>query len=228
LPAEFVEQLKKEYAGTVYYDRYIKGLWVAAEGVIYKRFADNPDEYIIHTAPPLVEAVIGVDFGGGVSGHSFTCTGFTPGYREMVTLADFWCKDALDPDTLNREFGDFVRSCQMAGYPVYQAWCDSEESTLINGMARYAVMNGLRINVGKCLKKPINDRIRFLCGLMGTGRYKVMANCTNTIEALKTALWDSKSETKDVRLDDGTTNVDSLDSHEYSFERNMTQMGFVR
>lgn len=31
----FVESLKCEYAGTVYYDRYIKGLWTQAEGLVY-------------------------------------------------------------------------------------------------------------------------------------------------------------------------------------------------
>lgn len=31
----FVASLKEEYAGTVYYDRYIKGLWTQAEGLVY-------------------------------------------------------------------------------------------------------------------------------------------------------------------------------------------------
>ena len=39
------------------------------------------------------------------------------------------------------------------------------------------------------------------------------------IEALKTAVWDEKSLHKDVRLDDGSTNIDSLDAFEYSLER---------
>lgn len=39
LTPEFVENLKKEYEGTVYYDRYILGLWVRAEGIIYPMFS---------------------------------------------------------------------------------------------------------------------------------------------------------------------------------------------
>ena len=35
LPPEFVAQLKKEYAGTVYYNRFILGQWAAAGGIIY-------------------------------------------------------------------------------------------------------------------------------------------------------------------------------------------------
>lgn len=40
LPAHVVAELKKEYAGTVYYDRYILGLWTAASGIIYPMFRD--------------------------------------------------------------------------------------------------------------------------------------------------------------------------------------------
>lgn len=38
LPETIVDQLKKEYTGTIYYDRYILGLWRAATGIIYPMF----------------------------------------------------------------------------------------------------------------------------------------------------------------------------------------------
>ena len=47
LDPAFVANLKKEYSGTVLYDRYILGLWVAAEGVIYRQFCDDPERFII-------------------------------------------------------------------------------------------------------------------------------------------------------------------------------------
>lgn len=37
----FVENLKKEYQGTIYYDRYILGNWVAAEGLVYPDFSET-------------------------------------------------------------------------------------------------------------------------------------------------------------------------------------------
>lgn len=40
LPKEFVDNLCKEYAGTVYYQRYIMGEWALAEGLIYPMYAD--------------------------------------------------------------------------------------------------------------------------------------------------------------------------------------------
>lgn len=40
LPKDVVDQLKTEYTGTVYYDRYILGKWALAEGLIYPMY-DN-------------------------------------------------------------------------------------------------------------------------------------------------------------------------------------------
>ena len=40
LPPEFVENLCKEYEGTVYYQRYILGEWALAEGLIYPMYEE--------------------------------------------------------------------------------------------------------------------------------------------------------------------------------------------
>lgn len=41
LPNHIVAELKKEYAGTVFYDRYILGKWAQAEGLIYSMVNEN-------------------------------------------------------------------------------------------------------------------------------------------------------------------------------------------
>ena len=220
----FVENLKREYSGTVLYDRYILGLWVAAEGVIYKLFADNPERFVVIGLPDeqIRRCVIGVDFGGGTSAHAFSCTGFTTKHN-IVTLDEYREKEALNPTKLEQDFVDFVKRCQMR-WLVTDVWCDSAEQTLINGLRTAAAKANLPVNIGNALKKPINDRIRALCLLMGANRYYINAACKETIEALKTAVWDSKHTTEDVRLDNGTTNIDSLDALEYSFEREIPNL----
>lgn len=219
LPEEFVANLCKEYAGTVYYNRFILGQWVAAEGVIYRQFADAPERFVVDSLPgqAIRRAVIGVDFGGGTSAHAFCCLGFTTA-GSLVVLDEYHESNALTPNKLADDFVDFVRRCQ-ARWLVTDVWCDSAEQTLINGLRAAAAAAGLGINVGNALKRPINDRIRATCILMGAGRFYVSSDCHETIDALKSALWDSKKLTEDVRLDDGTTNIDSLDALEYAFER---------
>ena len=218
LPPAFVDNLRREYAGTVYYSRFIDGLWVAAEGAIYRPFVDAPGRFMLDTPPPIASAAIGVDFGGGTSAHAFSCVGFTPGLTKMALLAEWYCKDALDPDKLGAAFVDFVRMCQRQ-WLVTDAYCDSAEQTLIRGLRVAVARARVGINVRNAMKRQINDRIRALCILMASGRFGIMRTCTNTIDAIESAVWDGRYPTQDVRLDDGTTNVDSLDAMEYAFER---------
>ena len=60
--------------------------------------------------------------------------------------------------------------------------------------------------------------------MQAQGRHKILAGCRHTLEAFQTAVWDAKHITEDVRLDDGTYNVDSLDAQEYAVEPYMRQM----
>ena len=230
LDSAFVENLKREYAGTVYYDRYINGLWIAAEGSIYRAFADNPDQFIISAewlkTHPLTTATIGVDFGGNRSGHAFTCTGFTQGLREMATLAEWYHKGEITPGQLETAFVEFARGC-VEQYGVRVAYCDSAESTLIQGLRAACIREKLPLEVAKAKKSSVNDRIRFLCRMMAARRYQVMGQCKHTRDALASAVWDSK-KLEDVRLDDGTTNIDSLDALEYSFEPYMEAMAYAQ
>lgn len=214
-----IRRYESMYTG-VFYDRYILGRWVAAEGAIYRQFCDNPDRYITDRPPQIMRAVIGVDFGGGTSAHAFCCLGFTAGMRDLVVLDELREQDALTPDVLEQRFVDFVRRCQMR-WLVTDAYCDNAEKTLIAGLRTAAAQARLPLNIGNAIKRPINDRIRALCILMGADRFRVVRSCTATIDALRSAVWDAKKPVADVRLDDGTTNIDSLDALEYAYERDI-------
>lgn len=215
--------------GSVFYRRFILGLWVAADGLIYQQFADNVKDYTIDEAwlkelddnkQPLHEimyAVIGVDFGGTKSAHSFTLTGFTKGYKQVVVLDEYYCKKRINPKQLQDDFIDFVKRAQ-AKYKVYEAYCDSAEQTLIAGLETACVQNGVSIEIKNAIKGPINDRIAFYNSLIAQNRWKVMKHCKHIIEAFEQAVYDDKKKNQDIRLDDGLMNVDSLDSTEYSTE----------
>lgn len=227
LPPEFVSGLKKEYAGTVYYDRYILGRWKAAEGAVYRVFADTPSRFIVDRdwikTHPLSLATIGVDFGGNASGHAFTCTGFERGFNGIVSLDEWYHKGEITPEKLEKEFVEFAKTCRDL-YGVTEAHCDSAETTLIQGLRAACVREHVHIEVKKARKGAINDRIRFLCRQMAADKYHIVDRCKHTIDALSSAVWDAKHVTEDVRLDDGTTNIDSLDALEYSYEPYMTDI----
>lgn len=216
LDSDYVENLKKEYTG-VYYDRFILGLWKAAEGVIYPQFANNPDDFIIDNVPDnIMFANIGVDFGGNKSAHAFVLNGFTSNFNEVITLDEFYIKEKISPAELENIFCEFVCKAK-SKYNVYEAYCDSAETTLIEGLRAAVAMQGIAIDVRLAKKGAINERIRFYNALMAYGKYKIMRHCKHVIEALSSAVWDDKSIV-DKRLDDGKLNVDSLDALEYSTE----------
>lgn len=216
---ERIAEIESRYdPNTVWYRRDILGERAVAEGLVYQLFADQPERYIVDDLPHIQRATIGVDFGGGTSAHAFCCLGYSG--HSIVVLDEYRETEALNPTKLQQDFTDFVRRCQMR-WLVTDAWCDSAEQTLINGLRTAAAQARLPLNIGNALKKPINDRIRALCILMGAGRFKINRACKHTIDALKSAIWDSKKVTEDVRLDDGTTNIDSLDAMEYAYERDI-------
>lgn len=214
---ERIAEIESRYdPDSVWYRRDIKGERAVAEGLIYQQFADQPGRFVVGELPRVQRATIGVDFGGGTSAHAFSCVGYVG--NRIVVLDDYREKEALNPVKLQQDFVDFVRRCQMR-WLVTDVWCDSEEQTLINGLRGAAAQAHLPINIGNALKKPINDRIRALCILIGSNRFTIYQGCKNTIDALKTAVWDNRQTTQDVRLDNGSTNIDNLDALEYAFER---------
>lgn len=234
---------KREYKnawphGSVFYKRFILGRWVAADGLIYQQFADNVKKYLISSSwllerdernrlkNEITYATIGVDFGGTKSAHSFTLTGFTKGYKQVVVLDEWYCKKRINPEQLQQAFVDFVKRAQ-AKYRVYEAYCDSAEQTLISGLEMACMQAHVAIDIKNAIKGPINDRIAFYNSLIAQNRWKIMKHCKHTIEAFEQAVYDDTKKNMDVRLDDGLMNVDSLDSCEYSTESVMNDILYI-
>ncbi len=222
LRRDYIDNIKKEYTG-VYYDRFILGKWKAAEGCVYPLFADDSKRFIINKPPDDIEYVtIGVDFGGNSSAHSFVCTGFTKGLKRVVVLDEYYYKGKLSPARLEEQFLKFIKK-QIKNYRLYDIYCDSAETTLIQGFINAVIREGLPVDVRPAKKGRINDRIHFFNYLMSQERFFVTESCPQLIGALENAVW-NQAVNEDKRLDDGTVNVDSLDAMEYSAEANMNDI----
>lgn len=223
LPKEYVAELKKEYVG-VFYDRFIRGAWVAATGAIYTDFANNNARYVIEKEPnDIVFVTIGGDFGGNGSAHALNATGFTVGYKQIVTLDEYYRREIITPAKLEADICSFIEKIKSKYKTVTGLYLDSAEQVLIAGVKAQLARRGIGINVKNARKGDINNRIRFYQALMSTDRYKIMSRCVHTIEAFSTAVWQPNT-VKDTRLDDGSINIDNLDAQEYSTEPFMTEI----
>lgn len=77
LDPDFVANLKKEYSGSVLYDRYINGLWVAAEGALFTTYPQYTSDVTL-----LRDGIAHIDAAyGGADSTAFTC-----GKRQGDTL----------------------------------------------------------------------------------------------------------------------------------------------
>lgn len=217
IPPKFVSELETELKGTVFFDRYILGKWVAAEGAIYRDFADAPQKYLLDAPPDdIAFCTLGMDFGGNGSAHAIVCTGYSRGLKKVVALEEYYRKEVISPLQLERDTVDFVRRCK-SKYKIADMYCDSAEQVLIKGIKGALAREKIPINVHNARKGAIIDRIRFTTSIMAMGRFFVVKNCKHLTEAFSSAVWDGK-KLDDTRLDDGSINIDSLDAFEYSIE----------
>lgn len=223
LPKAYVEQLKREFCG-VFYDRFILGKWVLAEGRVYEGFSQNNiiDREELENRlreKPIIMSVIGVDYGGSGSASAFVHAGFDAGFKNVYVLAEYYDPRNRSAECLISNFAEFV-SAQKGEFPTLSmACCDSAEQLLVKSFRR-----AVRIEVKNALKRPINTRINMLNRLIASGRFFVLNECPHIIDAIQSAVWDERAAHKDARLDNGTTNIDSLDALEYAFERYERQL----
>ncbi|NBI08073.1 terminase large subunit domain-containing protein [Senegalia massiliensis] len=214
--AEIISQYDKN---SIWYQRDIIGKRMIAEGLIYRQFATNPKKYRTDKAKRNYMSInIGIDFGGNESKHAFVATGITRGYKEVVILESERYETDVDPDGLNQLFIDFVKRIINKYGKVNYVYPDNNEQVLIRGFKNVAKKERLNITIRDSKKIPIVDRIRLVTSLMAQGRFSYTQNAETVEDALTNAVWDSETDEL-KRLDDGTSDIDTLDALEYSIER---------
>lgn len=232
---ERLEEIVSQYdENSIWYVRDILGKRSIAEGLVYTQFAalaaaeNNPMRITVEDAQDMVKKgtllgiTIGVDFGGNGSGHSFVASAPMIGYGKLVALASELHKEELDPDTLGKIFIAFVKKIIALFGGVSRVYCDSAEQVLIRGL-RVAMAKAAmgEIKIGNAKKDRINDRIFCFTSLVAQGRFAYTELCDTLEDALSMAVW--KPNTVELeRLDDGTSDIDTLDGFEYSYERDIS------
>ncbi len=216
---EIISQYDKK---SIWYLRDILGKRCIAEGLVYRTFSNNPKLFRIsreEAKSKISQIILGVDFGGNGSGHSFIATGISADYKEVVALASERHFGDIDPNKLGKLFVDFVlKVINVYGMPDV-CHCDSAEQVLIRGLRTSIEQANILLVLDNAWKIEIKDRIRLTNRLIGQKRLYMTEDCETLEEAFCTAVWNPKNKTEDERLDDGTSDIDSLDGFEYTIER---------
>lgn len=198
--------LKTYQKGTVWYKRDIKGERAVAEGIIFRKFAENDVTYLCDDSilgydrngnlmprPSLV--VIGIDFGGNGSMTTMVCSLYFRGYHFIYPVEEEFLelsKD-IDADKICNKYIEFYKRCSEKYERVDWTFPDSASTTMINSLRSAAKKNGLRYdNIAGCKKNEISERPRTVDMLLNTGRMKIHERCSRLRKAIKTLKWDEK------------------------------------
>ena len=242
------EEIISQYdPDSIWYIRDILGERTIAEGLIYNKLAtsiaakdgkfriEKKIAQAMARSGKIIHINIGVDFGGNGSGHAFVATGELQGYEKLIILKSRrYLEGEYDPDTgkkildidpkaLDELFIRFIEAVTKEYGFITKVYADSAESVLIRGFRTALVQSGHGdIKVVNAMKGKITDRIFATTALTAMNRLLITEDCESFEQAASMAVWDPKSLDLE-RLDDGTSDIDTLDAFEYSFERDISK-----
>lgn len=194
---------------SVWYKRDIRGDRAVAEGIIFRRFAENNEAYLYDDdTDPLFErdsdgklvhrpykVTMGVDFGGNGSMTTFVLKLYFNRYHDLRTAEESFLELSpdIDAEAICKKFIEFYRMCMDRYGRVDWVFPDSASTTMINSLRSAAKKEKLPYhNIKGCRKNEISDRPRTFDILLNTGRYKINRRCVNLRKAIGSLKWDEK------------------------------------
>lgn len=187
LPPEFIENLKKEYAGTVYYDRFILGRWVAPQGLVYSFFDEKDSRFVIQDMEQRVGMAcryfVSIDYGthNPCSMGLWCITGQTA-YR--IDESYFDSRKERRQRTDEEHYTELERL--VGNYPIDCIVIDPSAASFIETIRRHG-----RFIVRQAENDVLNG-IRITAALLSCGKIKIHARCTNAIREFGSYRWDEK------------------------------------
>lgn len=213
LDETYKDNLKKEYSG-VFYQRFILGEFVRAEGIIFPEFANSPDRWIIkcEDVPKKFRSVcVGLDIGGNGSAYAMTATGEGLDKVQYKLKAKKWQAQDLDIKHIEKFVKEFCEDVENKYNVVIERINSDHIDAIIN-----TLNNNTKYRVGKAYKPPLEDRVVYYSKFFGLDKVKfVKGECDDLIEELQNLVFDDNSD-RMIPLDDGSMQIDTWDSNIYS------------
>lgn len=191
LPEAFVENLKREYGGTVFYDRYILGQWALAEGLIYPMFGESN---IVDEEPPAGRYYISVDYG--------TLNPFSAGLwcvtkQGAVRIKEYYYSGrGTQKQLTDEEYYQAIRELA-DGYNVDYVVIDPSAASFITTVFRHNEFHVVKAN------NDVMDGIRRTSVYLKSGELKIHRQCKDAIREFGLYRWDEGSTVdKVIKADD--------------------------
>lgn len=202
LSDRYRENIKSTTPSGQFYDRDILGLWVNAEGTVYKDFDRNKMILKDYNKSAIIKYIAGVDWGyqhlGAISVIGIDSEGnhlLIEEHIEQYQEIDYWVNVAKD---IKKRYGNI---------PFY---CDTARP---EHLARFRRENLLTFDADKSVLSGIEEVAR----LMKTEKFYILDSCKHFLKEIYNYVWDEKKG-EPVKAND-----DLLDSIRYAIYTNSTK-----
>ena len=211
------------------YQRYILGRRAAAEGLIFKQFALNKDNWVINDLHSFLKGVnkqyisIGIDFGGNGSNTAFVASLIYNNFSGIIVLKD----DEIDMsggdstvDDFNKHLEKFIKDVQALKVAnILYIFGDAADTVMVNEIKQTVKKMGLygQIKIAGSQKYTIKKRIDTKRSLLARNKWFVYKDALHVIDSTSTQVYDNREGHEDERLDNGSIDIDIADSEEYSW-----------
>lgn len=170
------------YSG-VFYRRYILGLWVKAEGLVYPMF--NRDAHIVRNIPersPRHRYYVAVDY-GTVNPFAAGLYDYSPSEQKAVMIKELYYKGGSNNRVDNEAY--YKMLTELTGdYPIEYIIIDPSASSMIETIQKYGKYAVIKAD--NDVLNGIQDVTKFL----NAGVLFFHKSCKNTFDEFETYSWD--------------------------------------
>lgn len=185
LPDDYVENLKKSYSG-LWYKRYIDGLWVLADGLIYDMIQDH---HFISIMPATFQHfIVGVDYG-----TNNPCTFGLYGWNDpnkIYLMREYWWDSSKEGrQKTDSQYADDMDSFlgDIRPHAIYVDPSAASFKVELQRRNKWAV---------KDANNDVLDGIRFVSEMFANNKFFIHKSCVHTRENYESYVWDSKAQDK--------------------------------
>ena len=184
LDPEYIASIKSEYTG-VFYKRFILGLWVIAEGLVYQF---DTDKHCTGEIPDYGEYYLSIDYG---TMNPFSCGLWCVTGDKAVRIKEYYYSGReTSIQKTDEQYADEVVKLT-EGYSITKVIVDPSAASFI------AELKTRGFAVQKA-KNDVIDGIRVTSRMLEKGNIKIHTSCKDAINEFGLYSWNDKSSTDEV------------------------------
>ncbi len=185
--------LRRQYKG-LWYQRFIEGLWVQAEGAIYDFFA--PELHVIDFPGQFPEyTILGIDY-GTTNPFAAVLIGVNPNKYPNMWVEKEYYYDSKKHQRQKTD-GEYVEDLKAKFFsgtciPPRAIYLDPSAASFNAALRKEGISN-----VSEA-KNEVIDGIRLVSHYMNQGSLKITKQCPNVISEMQSYVWDTKASIRGV------------------------------